>query len=499
MTGRTTRLPSSAARGAGLLALALLAGACFGGPSEPKRPGSALWLAAESGELASADQVRLAAVGLTEVFLEAATLSWGADAVPTLEQRRLPRVPRRTPTTLVVSGPWLPGEREPSDVADRLHSALLARRIEAEQSDLLVVGYHLEVDPAERGEHYAKTLASLRRRLDGKAFLSIGIDRRALESEWARAAAESCDFVASFLYGQRPSEPEDPDAWDLEAVEGTFRKLEALRRPYFTGAIILGTASLRARGRAETATTTELGLGELVNSRRLELRPGFSLQGIDRQVFEFAALEPTSVGEWRLERGDVVRVVKTATPLVEEFRRRVGAWESPLRLGDLYYRLPRADERLSLSARNLETVLGPASSEPELALAVERSLATKDRWVLRVRLENRSEESSDLSFFDNNYVQLEVTGAVITDAEPGEFRRLDLFRDGERGTMQALRAANQVRLYLPLLEGGQRAASGPIELAIREAEPEALVSASFLLPSGRLLNTDPIDWSFETP
>ncbi len=50
------------------------------------------------------------------------------------------------------------------------------------------------------------------------------------------------------IYGQRPGEAEDPRAWDLEAVEESFRRLEALERPYFTGAVTLGTATWRGRG-----------------------------------------------------------------------------------------------------------------------------------------------------------------------------------------------------------------------------------------------------------
>jgi hypothetical protein len=205
------------------------------------------------------------------------------------------------------------------------------------------------------------------------------------------------------------------------------------------------------------------------------------------------------VGDLKLKRGDAVRIVRTATPLVEEFRRRVGAWETPLRLGELYYRVPNDEERLSLSALNLATVLGPGSAEPELALAVERPLASRDRWLLTARLENRNSEESDLAFFDSNFLEIAVQGAVIVDAEPGEFRRVDLFHDGERGTMRALRAANQARFYLPLLEGKKVARTGEIELRFQTGTPTVRVSASFLLPDGHLLNTEPLDWNFASP
>lgn len=470
---------------------------CFGGSTEPKPSGSALWLASDSGELVAEDQARFAGLGLKEVFLDAGDLVW--DEALSIRRRELPTVPKRTPSTLAVHGLWLPGEREPLDLAKVLLAELLALRIEAEQSDILVIGYHFTVEPGERGEHFAKTLAALHRKLDGKAFLSLSFDRRQLDGPDAKLIASAVDFVVCFLYGQYPGEAEDPTAWDLQAVEGNFRKLEALGRPYLTGAITLGTAYLHDRTGKPRSRTTLLSLGELVNGRQLELKPGFTLEGIDRQVFEFVAQGPTTIGEWRLDRGESIRIVRTATPLMEEFRRRVGAWESPMRLGEVYYRLPRAGERLSLSAENLATVLGPENSRPELDLSIARAMDSGERWIVSVRLENRGGESSDLAFFDNNFVELAVDGATVLDVEAGDFRRVDLFHDGERGTMQALRAANQVRYYLPLLEGRQVAESGPTELVLKLPEPVLRISASFLLPDGHLLTTDPIEWSFEEP
>jgi hypothetical protein len=477
-------------------ALALLVAGCFGSKSELKKPGSAIWLTADSGEFTAADASRLGAFGLSEVFVDAGEIDWGAKV--SIARQRLPPVPRRLPVTFAIRGSWQPGEREALTVAEQLASELASMRIEGESGGLFVVGYHFEVRPGDRGEHFAKTLAALRRKLDGKAFLSVGFDRADLDGEFAKKIAAASDFITCFLYGQLPGAAEDPSAWDLQSVEGSFRKLEKLDRPYLTGAITLGAATLLEGGKRPGAISTELTLGELAANKALELRPGFSLQGVDRQVFEFVAQSATTAGPFSLRRGDGVRVVRTATPLDEEFRRRVGAWESPLRLGDLYFRLPRPAERLSLSAENLVTVLGPGSSVPELALSLERTLEARDRWLLTARLENRGTDESDLAFFDSNFVEVTARGGIFLDAEPGQFRRVDLLHDGERGTMAALRQANQVRLHLPLLEGRQVVASGTLELRRIEGEtPHLSISASFLLPDGKMLDTDPIEWSFE--
>lgn len=477
--------------------LAGLASGCLGGARPQKASGSALWLTRDSGELTAAAQTRLAALGLKEVYLDAAELDWGT----AVRLRRVPMaaVPRRTPTTLVVSGLWQPGDRPPEQIATALLSDLSSLRIEAEQKGLLVVGYHFAVEPGENADSMGKSLGRLRAMLGNNLFLSASLGRKALEDPGAQAIANGVDFVVSLLYGQRPGESEDPTAWDLEAVEANFRRLEALHRPYFTGAVTLGTASLRSRDGKTRAFSTALALGALVDNRKLELKPGFSLQGIDRQVWEFVARAPTRVGEWDLAPGDIVRIVRSATPLMEEFRRRVGAWESTSRLGEVFYRLPREEERLSLSIDNLVDVLAPDAATPVLDLTLERVTASDRRWLVRAHLVNRSSESTDLAFYDSNYVQLQVAGATIGDVEPGQFERGELLADGEKGTIKSFREADTVRLFLPLVEARDEAVSGPIELRLRERSPVVTISASFLLADGRTLAIAPQVWQFDKP
>ena len=477
--------------------LAGLAGGCLGGARPEKAGGSALWLTRDSGELTAAAQNRLAALGLKEIYLDAAELDWSG----TVHLRRIkaPAIPRRTPTTLVVSGLWLPGDRPPEAMATALRSELSALRIEAEQVGLLVTGFHFAVEPGESAESLGRTLARLRASLGSNTFLSASLGRKALEGPGAQAIADGVDFVVSLLYGQRPGEAEDPTAWDLEAVEENFRRLEALERPYFAGAVTLGTATWRGRDGRSKGFSTMLSLGELIGARNLELRPGFSLLGIDRQVWEFVARGPARAGEWNLPPGDSIRVVRSATPFMEEFRRRVGAWESTHRLGEVFYRLPREGERLSLSVDNLVDVLAPSAAAPVLDLTLERVAASDRRWLVRVNLANRSSESTDLAYFDSNFVQLEVEGATIGEVERGQFQRFELLADGAKGTMKAFREANMLRLFLPLVEEHSEALSGTIELKLSRRNPGATISANFLLADGRTLEVAPLVWQFENP
>ncbi len=480
---------------AAALVLCGLTAGCSGGARPQKQAGSALWLSRESGEFTAEAQARLAALGLKEIYLDAAEIEWQGN--PHLRRIAPPAIPRRTPTTLVVYGGWSPGDRPPDGLATALLNELSSLRVEAEQRGLVVVGYHFEVDPGDDAESFGKTLGRLRTLLGIQYFVSAGLRREALEGPDAQAIAAGVDYVVSRIYGQRPGEAEDPTAWDLQEVEKSFRRLEGLGCPYFTGAVTLGTASLRGRAGDTRAFTTALSLGELIQRRNLELKPGFSLQGIDRQVWEFVATGPAHVGAWDLAPGDSVRIVRTATPLLEEFRRRVGAWDSSRRLGDVLYRLRREEERLSLSVDNLADVLAPDATQPVLELALEKDSASARRWLVRLRLANKSSESTDLAFFDSNYVQLEVAGATIGEVKPGEFHRFELFADGEKGTMRAFREADTVRLYLPLLEENRAVGSGTVELKLAARAPVLKISASFLLIDGQTLTVEPQVWDFD--
>lgn len=490
------------ARGAGggwrVALLAVLAAGCFGGDTPRKGQVSALWIAPRSAPVDAGTLARLENLGLTELFVEAAALEWEGGA-PRLSLLRLAPAQRRQPVTLVVRGGWPDAELEPAPVAERLHVEIERLRHAAEQAGLLAVGVHLDLTvPPGRFEAYGATLEKVRSRLEGRLFLSVDVPRRALGAPHLGAVARGADFLVCFLYGQRAGEAEDPGAWDLQSVEDNVQKLERLARPYLLGAVTVGTATWRGRDGRPKASGTEIELRALVDDSGFELKPGFSLEGVDRQVFEFVARAPAVVGGWSVAAGDSIRVVKTATPFLEEFQRRTGAWESPNRLGEIFYRQPAAAERLSIGAAGLVGALDPSAARPEMVLELERRFRSERAWRVRVRLRNAGDEPTDLAFFDSNYVELRIAGGRISDADPGDFRRLELLFEGtEKGTMRAMRSADTLRLFAPLVEGGERFESGDVELLLSEPRPRVTVSATFLLPEGRLLANEPIEWVFE--
>ena len=482
---------------AAALAAALLALGCAGAKREPKADGTAIWVGASSSPPDLAVLERLAGQGVTEQFVEVARLSWEGTR-PVLTAAAAPRAPRRERTTLVVTGLWPGADLDEKETAAALEAAIQGLRVEAERAGRWPIGVHFDLElPATLGG-FGDTMRALRGSLDEQLYLSASLAPADLARAEAADAVKPLDFVVAFLYGQRPGQAEDAAAWDLVAVENRVRQLEALGRPYYLAAVTVGSATWRARDGGTKASTAELDLGALVRDARLELKRGFSLEGVDRQVYEFRALSPVTVGGWKLGASESVRVVRAATSNVEEFLRRIGAWESQRRLGPLFWRIPAPDERLSMTAANLADALAPDPSRPALDLLVERSAADRETWTVQLSLVNANDEGTDLGFFDSNYVDLYVTGASVVDVEPGSFARFEQYFQGRKDVMQALRGADQVRFYTPVVEGRERLTSGPIHLKLATKEAVVRTGGRFLLTAGEYLELESREWSFES-
>jgi hypothetical protein len=489
---------AAALRVAGLLSCAVAAVACFGDRREARAPGAAVWVG--GGSEAPTPQLleRLAAQGATDYFVEAARLEWSGGR-PNLRSVSAPRLARRERTTLVVTGSWPAGDVDAGAAGAELARGIRGLVIAAEGAGRAPVGVHFDLDVTGAPESYAKLLEAVREELDGRLDLSVSFGATQLaDAEAAKRLAEPLDFLVAFLYGQRPGAVEDARAWDLQTVEGDVRRLEALERPYYLAAVTVGSAGWRDRRGRVNATSSSLDLSVLVRETRFELKRGFSLEGIDRQVYEFRAKSPVEVGDWKLAAGDSVRVVRAATSNVEEFLRRCGAWGAERLLGPLFWRLPEPGERLALTAANLADALAPNPSLPQLELVVERDADAVRDWRLRLTLVNHNDEASDLAFFDANWVELAVSGARIADVQPGQFARFELYHQGERATMRALREADAVRFWAPIVEGRQRMMSGALQLVrIGRAPPAIRTSGRFILTDGTMLEIPAREWTFE--
>jgi len=484
------------ARRAGIAALAVLAAGCLTEWRRPERsPGSAAFVPAEGTALATGEIVAAQRAGLKDLFVMGSELAWNGD-LPELRLSRIESVPAHTAVTIVVHGSWPGPNTDADEVGERLAEETRRLRLGLEGRGLVPSGVHFDVDADGALKAYGEALAELRGAMDRTLFLSATVERRWLADPQLRAVAKGVDFMVPFLYGQRPGEPEDPEAWDLQRLPAALRIVEELDRDYLVGAFTVGSAQhLDARGN-QMGALTSVSLRRLVGEPALVLQHGFSLEGVDRQVYGFKAMAPVDLEGTPIALGESLRVVRTSPPYLQKLLRRVSEAKAKRCLGVAFYRLPRSEERLSLMLGALVDGLQEAPSAPDLGLSLE--LLSRDSQGVRVRavLENRGGEPSELSLLDNNYVELSTSTGVFASVEAGSFHRYELRRKGESEvTMQTLRAPNQVRLYQPLLEGGDRLESGPIWLRFSGPQPAIELRASFLLADGREAKPGPIAWT----
>ena len=487
MTARSPRVLAAALAAA-------LAGGCSGDWGRPhKAPGSAAWLP-RGGALDAPTLERLRRAGIGELFVPAARLEWNGDR-PVLRAERLDGLPPRAPVTLVVDGVWPEGELDADQAGERLAAELGKLLLAAESRGLAPLGVHLDITDAGESESYPAALAEARGELGRDAFLSATLARGEWEGEAAERLARSVDFLVAFLYGQRAEEPDSAAAWDLGRIEPQLAVLDRLKRGYLVALSTVGSATRLTAAGEPLASSTAVSLRALVAEPGLALRQGFELLSGARLVHVFQVIEPARLAGWDLRPGESVRVVRTHGAYLEDVAERLGSRPSRHRLGEVYHRLPAPGERLVLPTESLLAARAPGRAAPQLEVALELIERAPRRLRLRVRLENRSAESTDLALLNHNYVELNATGALFVRADAGTFQRYQLRRRGvEELTFRTARTADQLRLHLPVLEGRDSAASGPLELRLTGGEPSLVVASRFLLPDGREAGTPPTPW-----
>ncbi len=456
-----------------LAVAALCASSCSGRHGRQEKPArSVLWVT-RGGTLEFADLAGLEQRGVGELLVEAGRLSWQG-ATPRIEPVATLTMPRRTGVTLVVTGTWPQDELDAAEAAESLAAELEKVAGPGRQANLEALGFHFDVGARRSLASYGATLEALRAKLDPPAFVSATVERSWLAEPGLPELARSVDFVVPFLYGQRPGEPEDAAAWDLRRVEANLRRMEELGGKYLMGVVTLARAvEIGGRG----AETTRFSLPALVRNPALELAMGFSLEGIDRSLYQFKAREATSIGPLQLKRGAGLRVMGLASHHLEELQRHLGALDLERMLGTAYYRLAAPEEEMSLSLANLDRALAPEPAEAEPRL---RLLAAGNRRYT-VEVENASDERSDVMLLAGNYVELRVTGGTFGRAEPGDFHRWELLEERDGELVRSFRRATVLRFYAPILDGGETLRSGVIEVSGGTVSG----SGAFVVPGGR--------------
>ncbi len=456
-----------------------------------KSPGSAIWLAADTAPPEASKLSRLAELGVGEVFLEAARLDTELGRLIVLDSSNLLA---STPTTLVIGGQW----HEPADVevlALQIAHEIQQLRFATEGRGAILGGVHFDLHGVQNLESYGRFLARYRKELDRTLLLSASIRRDWLTQEGLEEVASAVDFVVAHLYGQLPREKEDPAAWDFIRLEQRLQELDQLGVRYMVGLTTLGTATLVAKNGTVRDRTTEMALAPLLWDRRLKLKAGFSLEGINRQAYTVVAERMAEIKDWTLRPGDQIRVVRPVTSHIEEFQRLRGAWNLENLLGQVYYRIPRPKEDLSLSLDNLIDGLDPTPASPRLSITISLQRRTARGWLFRLALSNGNGEVTELSLLDGNHIQLSTGRGRISRVDVGDFYRFVLFRRKNQSEFeQTFRNADTVRLHLPLIEGHQTLTSGDIEIVSPGREPQLTVHGNFILTDGRDLTLGPLTW-----
>ncbi|MCM2268942.1 MAG: hypothetical protein NDJ75_02460 [Thermoanaerobaculia bacterium] len=480
---------AAAMRGGAWLLAAALAAACGDGEARPRAPFTAVWLAADSALPTRAELTRLAAAGALELFVEAAELRLDGD-LPRLVPLPVRRLQRETPVTLVVVGTWSAPPASPRAIASAWRASLAAMELAAREAGGVPVGVHFDLAVTGGGGELAATLARLRRELRGGAHLSLALPAApAVDAEALAALLGSVDFVTAEGYGQAPDVADDASRWDLERTAAVLAATDRLGVPYAVTAWTLGSAELRPRRGEPTAFGAGLPLARLLRAPQFSPRPGAVFAGVDRQVFELEAREPTAVGPRALVRGDRLRVARPTTHDLESLLELVASTPSPRRRGLVFRQLPAAGDLVSPGAVHLAAALEPGAATPELAVELVPEGARGGRLAVRVRLRNLGAEATELGGGEWNYVQIEFRPGALGRVATGDFVGWEqLWRGSERRTLRALREADTLRLFASYVGAGETLESGPVELRAAAGErPPVYVSGRFILPGGREL------------
>lgn len=481
-----------------LSALLVAALACSSPSDRPtKGAGSAMWAApADVAALTTDEREALRAAGVGEAFLEAGRLEEGTTAVTPALSGLDAVAAARFPVTLVVGGAWPAGSGE--EAGAELAGELRRLRVRAEEAGVTVVGYHLDLVPPAGDaalERYAAALAAVGTAIDPGFFLSLSLDAATLDREAMVAVADAVDFAVAFLYGPRADDGPGAvgdEAWSLAELGPRFARLDELGLPFLVGVGTIGQmAHLDGDGNL-VEVTTEADLSSLFGRRGLGLPRTDFLDVLDRQSYRLQAERTLAVGDWRLATGDWLRVTRLSSYHLT--RVAADAAEADGYLGLLFHRLRRRGEKLSLSALALA---GAASGETTTELAVEVEPTGRGNQPFRVRIANRGAQPTEVAFIDSNYVLVRVLGGgAFADVSAGGFRRYDLEHEGRRvDNMRALRQADVIKLYVPLLEPGDEVTSGVLSLRGAPRQGETIeIGGLFYLPGGEVLELAPRRW-----
>ncbi len=477
-----------------LLAALLASGCPGGGRGLHKGAVSGLWVEPDEVRYLEPDLVsRLAEAGIRELFVPMADLDLASGEGP-LVRRPIPDLDPTLELNVAVGGRLELGGADPEEAAKRVAEGVEQLLFDVEARGLVPVGVHFDLRAIDSVPVGAAFFKRLRAALDRSSYLSVSLRRSWMDHDEIRSLAQATDFVVPFLYGRRAWEGDADEAWDFRVVRQRLEQLEGFGVSYMVGIVGIGNATHSGRNGKVKAFTSEQALHPFLWNHNLELRRGFSLQATHRRVYTLVAESATRAGGWAIEPKDEIRLVRPMTTDLDELLEMLAEGEHPHMIGQLYYRLPAPEERLSITPENILNALDDDPIAPDLRFEVQVSRRTSRGTRFRFLIENRNRESTELSLLDNNFLQVTAGANAFGDVEVGDFYRYELLRMASDGSFERMyRDANVVRLHLPILEGRQRVSSGDVE--IQRRDPTLELEARFMMPDGRTVEYGPFTWS----
>lgn len=481
---------------------ALSLAGCAGGfdKRSAKDPVSGLWV--EPGQVAQLDDAllsRLARANVEELFVPLAELDLTSGSGP-VERRPIPELPAGSRVEAVVGGAMELAGRDLDEAARGVAEGVQQLFFGLESRGVRPAGVHFDLaalDSLADGRNFFK---KLRGELDPAVFISLTLRPAWLDDSDMPGLVKAVDYVVAFLYGQREGEADSNEAWDFEVAKRRLERLEEAGAFYMMGVSGVGSAiHLGKQGRVKNRTL-EQNLSPFMLNPHLELKQGFSLKATNRRVYTLIARQGTRAGGWEIQPDDEIRLVRPMTSDVAQLLDIGSQGEYPGLVGTLYYRLPKPEERLSISVDNILSASGADPVRPELDFDVDVTRRTRQGALYRFVVTSSNDETTEYSPL-NNYLQVSADPNAFGSVKVGDFYRYDLLRVSPDGKSErTIRGANALRLDLPILEGGQRIETGDIE--IRQRNPTFRLEAKFMMPDGRILEFGPFTWkdgAFESP
>ncbi len=497
--------------GALLLCALVVAGCGESGEERARATAGSAVVQSAGGSFDQETRATLAEVGIRQVFQRAFEID-RQDGELTIDALDDASIVRGTQLHLVVGGRFRGGDARLQQQARELGEALRGRLHDESVAGSELLGVHLDIriDDEEKAtaEAYAGLVRGLRRGLDKRFVLSVALPLQGVIDEGPlQIAAREADSVVVRVFGQPPSEPDDPSWWEVEpAVERALALEDANVAVYHLLIHTMGRArSIDESGRpvGDDRILRDLPLESIMRSGSIRLEPIFSFEGFDRQVFDLlSAGAGMGLGAGRAARGTRIRVMRPTAYPIAELVAALDQQDLPGRLGEVYSRLPGGKENLSVTPEQLRWALERRSEEggpkPPLAVEVVPTGGNQRPTSIVVRITNPGPLTTGAAVSGDDWVEIRLHRGRFGSVDPGDFLRpefligeaLDAGR--EPANARPIRNADVVRLHYPLIDPGWTIESGRIRLRPGASRFRIEVRARRLLPGGGVVETEPI-------